>query len=164
MSRIQEQTAQLDAKMQVSKDRLCWCCCVLLLCTPVCLVHNTMQVLYNRTIAQLGLCAFRTGLINECHQALMDLYGTGRVKELLAQARAPGLHLPGLHVVTYVQPCTVRHIMGLLLLQGIQQHRFQEKTPEQESAERRRQVCCAVAVCSEQKWQRGMMCRSHVCF
>ncbi|KAL4854001.1 Eukaryotic translation initiation factor 3 subunit C [Chlorella vulgaris] len=113
MSRIQEQTAQLDAKM---------------------------QVLYNRTIAQLGLCAFRTGLINECHQALMDLYGTGRVKELLAQARAPGLHPPGLHVVTYVQACTVRHIMGLLLLQGIQQHRFQEKTPEQESAERRRQV------------------------
>ena len=43
------------------------------------------QILYNRTLTQVGLCAFRVGLVYECQTALQDICGSQRQKELLAQ-------------------------------------------------------------------------------
>merc|ERR1719401_1733545 len=44
-----------------------------------------IQILYNRAIAQMGLCAFRLGKIAEAHSFLMDVCMHNKARELLAQ-------------------------------------------------------------------------------
>lgn len=60
------------------------------------------QILYNRTIVQLGLCAFRSGLIKESQAILQDIFTTQRVKELLAQ----GVHQQRFQVMSPEQEKT----------------------------------------------------------
>lgn len=56
------------------------------------LSHSMLQILYNRALVQLGMCAFRHGMIKDAHSALADVHSPPRpkdskelAKELLAQ-------------------------------------------------------------------------------
>ena len=55
-------------------------------------------MLYNRTIVQLGLCAFRKGLIKDAHNTLQDIQSSGKAKELLAQVGYMHGRVPAWHV------------------------------------------------------------------
>ena len=55
-------------------------------------VHHSdpvTQILYNRTMVQLGLCGFRHAAIKDAHNALLDIQLGGRSKELIAQGLLP---------------------------------------------------------------------------
>lgn len=45
-----------------------------------------VQVLYNRAVTQIGLAAFRLGLIEETQESLADIAQNQRIKEVLAQS------------------------------------------------------------------------------
>ncbi|KAI9296590.1 hypothetical protein K502DRAFT_364051 [Neoconidiobolus thromboides FSU 785] len=43
------------------------------------------MILYNRTMVQIGIAAFKQGLIRESLNCLQEIYNSGRVKEMLGQ-------------------------------------------------------------------------------
>ena len=43
------------------------------------------QILYNRAVTQIGIAAFRLGLIEDCHDILVDIQSAPRLREILAQ-------------------------------------------------------------------------------
>jgi len=47
------------------------------------------RIIYNRTLVQLGLCAFRHGNMIQAHHCLVDIQSSNRAKELLAQGLLP---------------------------------------------------------------------------
>ncbi len=51
------------------------------------------QTLYNRTIVQIGLCAFRLGSFRDAHNILQDILSSGKTKELLAQGVSMQKHV-----------------------------------------------------------------------
>jgi len=46
------------------------------------------QILFNRTVAQMGICAFQHGRFSDASSFLSDLFSGGRTRELLAQGFA----------------------------------------------------------------------------
>lgn len=58
-----------------------------------------VQILYNRALVQLGMCAFRHGMIKDAHDALMDVQSSGRSKELLAQVLHAYMYVDTTYIV-----------------------------------------------------------------
>ena len=52
------------------------------------------QILYNRAVVQIGLAAFRLGLIEECHEVLVEYVQNSRLREILAQGVSRMLDKP----------------------------------------------------------------------
>ena len=86
MSHLQEGINLADVPTQVTIHTNIYC--TVLVDHYACVHFSLMyffQILYNRSLVQLGMCAFRHGMIKDAHDALMDVQSSGHSKELIAQ-------------------------------------------------------------------------------
>jgi translation initiation factor 3 subunit C len=95
---------------------------LMLMCHLQDTIHSSdilTQILYNRTMIQLGLCAFRCGKIFEAHQALVDFQSGNRIKELLGQ----DIHLPyHMHINLQLIECIYFISAMLIEIPSIRKH------------------------------------------
>ncbi|UJR08674.1 hypothetical protein I4U23_012932 [Adineta vaga] len=93
------------------------------------MIHSldiSTQILYNRTMIQLGLCAFRSGEIHEAHQALVDIQCRNRIKDLLGQDDENREHLYPFHMHINLQLIECVYYISAMLIEipSVRKHRI----------------------------------------
>ncbi|CAF1055749.1 unnamed protein product [Adineta ricciae] len=78
-----------------------------------------IQILYNRTMVQLGLAAFRRGQISEAHQILVDFQCGHHIRELLGQDNNHQIYLYPYHMHINLQLIECVYCVSAMLIEAL---------------------------------------------